>query len=280
MNYRHIYHAGNFADVVKHLALVSAITHLKKKDKGFAVIDTHGGRGLYDLESHEASRTNEAESGIRKLASLANETPLITEYLRLVRAFGQTRYPGSPLIAAQMLRVQDRLIAVEKHDEEARELSRILKPFERARVFEGDGYERLVALLPPPERRGLVLIDPPYEDPNEFTRAGSALAEAHRRFATGIYLLWFPIKSPAAADAFCGEVLTGGMASVLRIDIDIGPAAQSKRAESEPLHAAGLLVIDPPFGMARDMKAALAIIAPLLGKSAKYEIETLAGEGG
>jgi len=278
MNYRHIYHAGNFADVVKHLALVSTIAHLQKKDKGFVVIDTHGGRGLYNLDSHEASRTKEAESGIARLGNLPGETPLIEEYLKLTRAFGNTRYPGSPLIAAQMLREQDRLVAVEKHDEEARELSRVLKPFDRARVVEGDGYERLIALMPPAERRGLVLIDPPYEDPNEFLRAAKALADAYRRFATGIYLLWFPIKSKAAADAFCGEVLVAGMAKALRIDIDIG-AIESKRTDFGRMHEAGLLVINPPFGFDTDMEQALAVVTPLLEKHAKYAVEWLAREG-
>jgi 23S rRNA (adenine2030-N6)-methyltransferase len=278
MNYRHIYHAGNFADVVKHLALVSAIGHLQKKDKGFAFIDTHGGRGLYNLDSHEASRTKESESGIARLGNLSVETPLIAEYLKLTRAFGNTRYPGSPLIAAQMLREQDRLVAVEKHDEEARELSRVLKPFDRARVVEGDGYERLIALMPPTERRGLVLIDPPYEDPNEFARAAKTLAEAYRRFATGIYLLWFPIKSKAAADAFCGEVMVGGMAKALRIDIDVG-AIENKRVDSVPMHTAGLLVINPPFEFDIEIEQALAVVTPLLEKRAKYAVEWLAGEG-
>ncbi|HWD48768.1 MAG TPA: 23S rRNA (adenine(2030)-N(6))-methyltransferase RlmJ [Rhizomicrobium sp.] len=274
MNYRHIFHAGNFADVVKHLALVSAIAHLKKKDRGFVVIDTHGGRGLYNLESHEASRTKESETGIEMLAKLSDETPLIAEYLKLARAFGETRYPGSPLIAAQLLREQDRLVAIEKHDEEARELSRVLKPYERARVFEGDGYERLVALMPPQERRGLVLIDPPYEEPNEFGNAAKALGEAYRRFATGIYLLWFPIKSKADANAFIGEVLGAGMAKALRIDIDIG-AIESKRADSERMHRAGLLVINPPFGLDTEMREAARVIQPAL--SATIKIDVLAG---
>jgi 23S rRNA (adenine2030-N6)-methyltransferase len=274
MNYRHIFHAGNFADVVKHLALVSAIAHLKKKDRGFVVIDTHGGRGLYNLESYEASRTKESETGIEMLAKLSDETPLIAEYLKLARAFGETRYPGSPLIAAQLLREQDRLVAIEKHDEEARELSRVLKPYERARVFEGDGYERLVALMPPQERRGLVLIDPPYEEPNEFGNAAKALGEAYRRFATGIYLLWFPIKSKADANAFIGEVLGAGMAKALRIDIDIG-AIESKRADSERMHRAGLLVINPPFGLDTEMREAARVIQPAL--SATIKIDVLAG---
>ncbi len=280
MNYRHAYHAGNFADVVKHLALVAAIAHLKKKETPFAVIDTHGGRGLYDLEGEEASKTSEAQSGILRLAQLRNLPPLVGDYLKLAGAFGAQRYPGSPLIAAQMLRPQDRLTAIEKHDEEARTLTRVLAPYSRAHAVEADGYERLAALLPPAERRGLVLIDPPYEATDEFARAEQALGQAHRRFATGIYLLWFPIKSQSAADSFCGEILTAGMAKVLRIDIDIGaPPGDDK----ERLHAAGLLIVNPPFGFDTEMQSALRIVTPLLGNGgtrAKYRISWLAGESG
>ena len=272
MNYRHAFHAGNFADVVKHLALVSAIGHLKKKDKPFVVIDTHGGRGLYDLQSREAGRTGEAEAGIARLGKLREASGLLGEYLRLVRAFEETRYPGSPLIAAQMLRPQDRLIAVEKHEEEVRELIRVLKPYDRARTIEGDGYERLIALLPPPERRGLVLIDPPYEAEDEFERAAQALTAARRRFATGAYMLWFPIKSAVAADAFCGEIANTGIEKMLRIDVALDTPPKSER---EKLAAAGLLVINPPFGLAEEMIEAARVVGPLL--HAKIGVERLAG---
>src|SRR5690242_161750 len=163
VNYRHSFHAGNFADVAKHLTLVSAIAHLKKKDKGFVVIDTHGGRGLYDLSSREAKRTGEHESGIAKLK---DGEGVLGEYLSLSRAVPD-QYPGSPLIAMKMLRPQDRLVAIEKHPDEYTELRHALRPYERARVVEGDGYKELQKLLPPPERRGLVLIDPPYENDKE-----------------------------------------------------------------------------------------------------------------
>jgi 23S rRNA (adenine2030-N6)-methyltransferase len=262
VNYRHAYHAGNFADVVKHLALVAVLRHLKRKDKPFAVIDTHAGRGLYDLQSEEASKTGEAEAGIRRLSGLDSETPLLSQYLKLARAYGAERYPGSPLIAAQMLRAQDRLIAIEKHEEEARALTRALAPFTRARVLQADGYERLIALLPPPERRGVVLIDPPYEAPDEFEQAARIFAQAWRRFATGIYLLWFPIKSASTADAFCAEVLTAGVTKALRIDIDVG------KSEGERLHAAGLLVVNPPFGMEHELRDTLAFVTSRLAQDA------------
>jgi len=276
VNYRHAYHAGNFADVVKHIALVAVLLHLRKKDKPFAVIDSHAGRGLYDLTSEASARTGEAQAGIDGLLRAApSGSPLLDAYLDLVRGVGEGRYPGSPLIAAKMLRAGDRLIAIEKHAEDFAGLKSTLAPYKHTQALAADGYERLAALLPPPERRGLVLIDPPYEDPREFEIAARALAAAHRRFATGIYLLWFPIKSRAAADAFCGEALSGGIAHALRIDVDTG-------GEGDKLSAAGLLVVNPPFGFAKDMSATLTLAAPHLGNpqngGATFTLARLAGE--
>ena len=275
MNYRHAYHAGNFADVAKHLALVAALQHLKKKDKPFFVLDTHGGRGRYDL-SAEAERTGEAAAGIGRLLPMAGEGGLpeiLKSYLDLVAREGAGHYPGSPLLAARLLRPQDRLVAIEKHPEEAAALQAVLAPFGNARAIEGDGYARLAALLPPKERRGLVLIDPPYEAPDEFERAAAALKAAHHRFATGIYMLWFPIKSQAAAHAFCGEALAGGIAKALRIDIAV---AAPPRDDKERLAAAGLLVVNPPFGLDAEMCAAAAVLASSLG--ARLEVRRLSGD--
>src|SRR5579883_2635361 len=159
MNYRHGYHAGNFADVVKHLAEVAILTHLARKETPFAVIDSHAGRGRYDLSSEAARKTGEAQGGIEKVRRLSGQ-PLLDRYLELVGQTGEQGYPGSPLIAARMLRPQDRLVAIEKHPQEAQALKDLLAPWRKARVDEGDGYQRLLALLPPKERLGLVLIDP------------------------------------------------------------------------------------------------------------------------
>jgi 23S rRNA (adenine2030-N6)-methyltransferase len=275
MNYRHAFHAGNFADVVKHLALISILVHLKRKEAAFAVIDTHAGRGLYDLTGGEAKRSGEAASGVARLADSNHRPALLATYLDLVRSCGEGRYPGSPLIAAKLLRPQDRLIAVEKHPVEAQALAGLLRPFSRVRIMEADGYEKLPTLLPPPERRGLVLIDPPYETPDEFERAARAVGDIRSRFATGIVLIWFPVKSAAAASAFCGEVLQTGVGKLLRLDIDTG-------AGGEKMAAAGLLVVNPPFGFADEMRDTLDALAPKLGTGggdAKTSIDWLAGPG-
>jgi 23S rRNA (adenine2030-N6)-methyltransferase len=268
MNYRHAFHAGNFADVVKHLALVTGLGHLGRKEAGFAVIDTHGGRGAYDLAGSEAARTGEAAEGIGRLANLTGGPAALATYRELA---GGAIYPGSPLLAAKLLRPQDRLVAIEKHPDDASALRQTLQPYAKARVEEADGYKRLAALVPPPERRGLILIDPPYEAPDEFRMAAQAVSAAYRRFATGIYLIWFPIKSASEANAFCGEVLALGAAKVLRLDVEKRDVPDGKLA------AAGLLVINPPWLFEADMRAALDIVLLQLDCEARFA--WLAGEG-
>jgi 23S rRNA (adenine2030-N6)-methyltransferase len=271
VNYRHAYHAGNFADVVKHVALVAILLHLRKKDKPFRVIDTHAGRGIYDLDSEAAQRTGEAAGGIARLSDLAGASlpPALATYLEIIQAMGVTRYPGSPLIAAELLRDNDKLIAIEKHPEDEAVLAQTLARFKNAKSACADGYARLAALLPPPERRGLVLVDPPFEAENEFVQLAQALAGARKRFATGIMLVWYPIKSTAASDAFAGEVLGGGSQEVARITIDIGRAAKD---DKERLSAAGLLIVNPPYGFVDEMQACAEILAPRLGRTAPAKI--------
>jgi 23S rRNA (adenine2030-N6)-methyltransferase len=270
MNYRHAFHAGNFADVAKHVALVAVLQHLRKKDAAFAVIDSHAGRGAYDLSGDEALRTGEAADGIGRLVGLRSGPPALEAYLDLVRAAGLSTYPGSPLIAATLLRSQDRLLAIEKHPEDAAALAATLKPFRNAEAYAADGYARLTALLPPPQRRGVILIDPPYEAPDEFVLVARAMAGALRRFATGVYLIWFPMKSQSDANGLCGEVLAAGAKKALRIDV------RRRGSATDRLGAAGLLIVNPPFGFASEMQAALALTMPLMA-GGEARIAWLAG---
>jgi 23S rRNA (adenine2030-N6)-methyltransferase len=274
MNYRHAYHAGNFADVVKHVALVAILLHLRKKQAPFAAIDSHAGGGLYDLGDDAATATGEAQDGIGRLRDLAGDIPqALAVYLKLVADAGAHRYPGSPLLAAKLLRPQDRLVAIERNPEEAVALAAVLAPYRKARAETADGHARLLKLLPPPERRGLVLIDPPFEAPDEFEVLARTARDAYRRFATGTYLLWYPVKSPGAADSLCGEVLAAGIARAMRIEITVAP-------EGDGLARAGLLLLNPPYGFGPAMKDILALLAPLLGRDgpARVRVERLAGE--
>jgi 23S rRNA (adenine2030-N6)-methyltransferase len=267
VNYRHGYHAGNFADVVKHIALVAILLHLRKKDSAFAVVDSHGGRGAYDLSGDDSMRTGEAEKGIARLMDLSGDMPeALSTYLSLVKREGL--YPGSPLIAARLLRPQDRLTAVEKHAQEFAALKEALSPFPNAGAEQGDGYARVLKLLPPPSRRGLVLLDPPFESPDDFSHLARTLRDGCRKFATGIFLAWYPIKSQAEADAFTGEVLAGGMAKAMVIDTSVS-VPQGK------LGRAGLLAINPPYGFGAALQASAALIAPRL--EARIGTEWLAG---
>ena len=263
MNYRHAYHAGNFADVHKHVALVAILLHLRKKGKPFAIIDTHAGGGLYDLAGPEAVKTNEAGEGIAKLRGAPVRTPALRCYLEIVDAFSD-RYPGSPLIAAQLLRERDRLIAIEKHPKEFERLRRALAPFRHAHAVCADGYRQLNALLPPPERRGLVLLDPAYEDPDEMETLATAFAGAYRRFPTGIFLIWHPLKVKSRIEAFAGELRSAGPLKLLSLTIDVDHTDSS----GDRLSASGMFVVNPPHGLDVEMEAASAEILPLLARGA------------
>ena len=280
MNYRHVYHAGNFADVLKHAALVAVLHHLRKKETPFAVIDAHGGRGLYDLDSQEAKKTAEAEGGIGRLLAADIVPGVLEDYRRIVQGFGRSSYPGSPLLAAKLMRRQDRLVAIEKHPEEFAALTATLKSTKRARVVEGDYKQQLKSLLPPPERRGLVLIDPPYEAEDEFSEAARVLIEAYRRFATGIYLFWYPVKDGTSLNAMRGELLNAGIGSLLEIELNIGAKAARGEGRSPPLSATGLLIVNPPYKFEDEMMEALPFLAQLLaqGPDSHFGLRWLAKE--
>ena len=264
MNYQHAFHAGNFADVHKHAVLARILSYLKGKPAAFRVIDTHAGAGRYDLGSAQASRGGEWQEGIGRLLGrrLPDELQtLLAPYLDVVAGFnagGTLRvYPGSPLIALALIRPQDRLIACELEPRAAASLTAVLRD-RRAKVLALDGWTALGAYVPPKERRGVVLVDPPFEDAADFTRLASALAAAHRKWPTGIYMLWYPIKERDAPDALARRLRKLAMPGVLRCEITLGPP----RADAG-LIGSGLIVINPPFKLAADLK----VLLPALGKA-------------
>ena len=213
MNYRHAFHAGGFADVIKHIVLVRMLTYLQEKPAAFRVIDTHAGAGRYDLTCEEARRSGEWLTGIARMMQARfseNTLPLVTPYLDIVRAFnpqGELKaYPGSPLIARALLRPQDRLTACEIEPKARKRLIDALRRDTQARVVDLDGWTALPAFVPPNERRGLVLIDPPFEQKDEFERLADGFAEAYAKWPTGSYLLWYPVKSRRATDGLARHV--------------------------------------------------------------------------
>src|SRR4051794_20129096 len=213
MNYRHAFHAGGFADVIKHIVLVRILVYLQQKPAPFRVIDTHGGAGLYDLTSEEARRGGEWLTGIARLMQARpspNTASLLKPYLDVVRAFNPPNdlrtYPGSPLIARALLRLQDRLTACELEPGARKQLIEALRRDRQARVVDLDGWVALPAFLPPKERRGLVLIDPPFEAKDEFERLAAGFAQGFAKWPTGSFLLWYPVKSRRAADSLSRQV--------------------------------------------------------------------------
>jgi 23S rRNA (adenine2030-N6)-methyltransferase len=273
MNYRHGYHAGNFADVLKHTALCELLRLLTAKDKKLFVLDTHAGAGGYDLGSGLARRTGEAEAGIARLIASprAGMPPAAARYLAAVAAYdrkfgpaggGVRRYPGSPRLVRAALRPGDRFIACELQPAEALALKREFAGDRAVEVRQADGYKVLKALLPPPERRGLVLIDPPFETADEFERLLRALRQGVRRFATGCYALWYPIKDEAAA-AFAGE-----LAAFKPLILELHLSA----VEPGKLAACALAVINPPWRFEEAMREALPWIAERLGPGVRAAV--------
>ena len=289
MNYRHAFHAGNFADVMKHAVLALIITHLKAKPKPFRVIDTHAGIGVYDLSSEEAARTSEWRDGIARLAAAAKTdqlgelAPLLAPYLSVVDHLqdGDTlhRYPGSPALARALLRRDDRLIANELHAQDSTLLRRNLGRDSRIKVLSHDGWSVLKSTLPPKERRGVIVIDPPFEQPGEFDRMVRALGDAVRRFATGIYLLWYPLKDERAVARFKHDVAETGLPRLLAAELTIRAPGAGQTA-GKVLFGSGLLIHNPPFGLHQSLTTLLPGLAGLLALegSGSSKLTVLRGE--
>ncbi len=272
MNYRHEFHAGNFADVLKHAFLVRILLYLARKDKPFRFIDTHAGAGLYDLEGEAASRSGEARDGILRLLEaedLGAARELIAPYLAAVRAAGAAKlYPGSPLVAQKFLRPDDRALFCETLPEAAEALRRALGRDSRAKILEIDGYQGLRAFTPPPERRGLVLIDPPYERRDEYERVHDALAAALKKWAGGVFLVWLPVKEREIVDAF-GRAVTALAPRSLFVEWQVETPAPGR-----PLARTGLIVLNPPFVLEKEARLILPELTRLLarGPGAEYSV--------
>jgi 23S rRNA (adenine2030-N6)-methyltransferase len=265
VNYRHAFHAGNHADVLKHAVLLYCLDALKRKETPFAVLDTHAGRGLYDFTSSEAERSPEWRDGIARLWDWPEPPALIARYLEAVRSFnadGALRtYPGSPALVTTSMRDQDALMACELHPEDASALRRALPRAPNVHVHERDGWEALGALLPPTQKRGLVLIDPPYEATDELDVSVSALRASLKRFAHGAYLWWRPLKSSAVLDSADDEVRSFADRETLRADLWVAtPQREGK------LVGSSVFLINPPFGLKETLREALPFLADALTK--------------
>jgi 23S rRNA (adenine2030-N6)-methyltransferase len=287
MNYRHAFHAGNFADVLKHAVLAYCANYLGRKAAPFAAIDTHAGTGWYDLGGDAARRSPEWRDGIGRLLDVEPPAPaaaFLAPYLDAVRALNAggplARYPGSPLILAELARPQDRIVLSELHPEDARTLALRLEGDPRARVLAAqDGYAALVSFAPPKERRGLALVDPPFEERDEMIRMAKAAKAALVRWATGTYIFWRPLKDFPGVDSFdagLGAWLVGerGELSEKLLRADLWVRALSPEG---PLAGAGVVVVNPPQGLAEGLAATLPWLAATLaqGEGAGWRLDRM-----
>jgi len=280
MNYRHAYHAGNFADVLKHTVLALVVAALERKDTPFFALDTHAGCGGYLLSAEEAQRTGEFRGGIARVLDHGAAAPAaLAPYLDVVRAAnpggGLTCYPGSPDLVRALMRPQDRLALAELHPEDVEALRRRCGGDRRVGIHHMDGYQAVKALLPPPERRGLVLIDPPFERTDEFERLLTALGRIQRRWPQGAVLVWYPIKAAEPVERFLEAVTAAGGNETLAVDLLLRPAVDPFR-----LNGNGLLVVNPPWGLEAALAEALPwLVSVLAPEQGSQRVRRLIAEG-
>jgi 23S rRNA (adenine2030-N6)-methyltransferase len=283
VNYQHAFHAGNFADVFKHVLLTRILVYLARKDAPFRVIDTHAGEGEYDLSSDEAIRGGEWRDGIGRLGNLIDvdeaARDLLKPYLDIAGTFDAEAappiYPGSPRIIQALIRPQDRATFCELHPDAFAELRANFRRDERSACLHLDGYTGLKAGVPPKERRGLVLVDPPYERANELDLAWAALSDAHAKWPTGIYALWYPVKDIRAMAALAKDIAKSGVRRVLRLELAVDEVTAGGK-----LARTGLILINPPYVLDDEASLLLPVLARKLARSPRAEAmrEWLAGE--
>ncbi len=279
LSYRHSFHAGNFADVLKHIVLIEILEYLKKKDKPFCCIDTHAGPGTYQLNGEYAQKNREFENGIGKLWQRDDLPDRVANYVNLIKCFNNsellTCYPGSPAIAKQLLRCKDRLFLYELHSTEIELLNNSVNKDRRIKVFHADGLKHAIGLLPPDERRGLTLIDPSYEIKGDYSLVAEFLVNMYKRFATGTYALWYPVVERSRNQKLEKAIQTSGIKNVQLFELGIGADTNQ-----HGMTASGMIVVNPPWTLSATMQQMLPWLADVLSKDNKgfYRIQTLLGE--
>jgi len=279
LSYQHAYHAGNFADALKHIVLIQVLSYLKKKDSPLCYIDTHAGSGDYKLHGGEAQKNKEFQGGIAILWQRDDMPASVTNYVQLIKLFNPSgqlgRYPGSPLIAGRLLGNKDRLFLYELHTAEARLLNDAVKQDKRCKLFRADGLKDSLGLLPPLEHRGLILIDPSYELKNEYQAVVDALVAMHKRFATGCYLLWYPVVARKRNNYMERALQKSGIPNIQLYELGIRPDS-----DEFGMTACGMIIINPPWTLLGEMQQILPWLAEKLGENQQghYRIELLVGE--
>jgi 23S rRNA (adenine2030-N6)-methyltransferase len=278
LSYRHAFHAGNHADVLKHAVLVQVLEYLKQKDKPLLFVDTHAGAGLYRLDSPWAQKNREFDAGIGRLLECQPLPGELDAYLDLIKSLNPNRrlqrYPGSPWLAVQLLRAQDQARLFELHPAEFEALESLSRGDRRVKVERQDGFQALPALLPPAQRRALVLIDPPYEVKQDYLSVVSALQAAWRRFVAGVYLLWYPVVRRASIDRLERDLKASGLRDVLLAELAVAPASRGG------MQASGLILVNPPWTLKAQLQTLLPFLAGTLGQDGQgsYRLEVLVEE--
>lgn len=279
MNYRHSYHAGNFADVFKHIVLVGLIQSLLNKDKPFCYIDTHAGTGHYNLSSETAKKTREFAYGIQRLFNLQTTFKVVEDYLNIVQMLNVEKtlkyYPGSPVIVEKLLRKMDRMVLSELHQRDCESLNELFLKNKRVTVYHQDGYQTLKASLPPLEKRGLVLIDPPFEQQDEFNQIILGLKNALQRWATGIYAVWYPIKEQKLNHVFFNKLQQLPIKNCLKLELTVLPDDVPHR-----LNGSGIIIINCPWQFDSEMQIVLPWLWEQLAveRNGGYKVEWLKKE--
>jgi 23S rRNA (adenine2030-N6)-methyltransferase len=279
LSYRHSYHAGNHADVLKHIVLTLCINALKEKEKPFLYLDTHSGAGRYLLQSEHAEKTGEFLSGINLIWQQSEIPELLNTYLSVLKRYNPfddlKYYLGSPLIAKQLLREQDKINLTELHPTDYPLLRQEFSKDKRAKVLREDGFAQLKSKLPPESRRGIVLIDPSYEIKDDYQKIPKALFEAYKRFATGIYLIWYPVVSRTQTQKMISEIINSGIKRISQFEFAIKPDNNQKG-----MTASGMLVINPPWKLHEQMQTIMPWLKSILDKdkTGNYLIKELVPE--
>lgn len=279
LSYRHSYHAGNHADVLKHIVLTLCIEALKEKEKGFLYLDTHSGAGRYLLQSEYSEKTLEYKEGIEKIWNQNDAPDILAPYFHLLHEFNPNGellyYPGSPLIAKSLLREQDRMNLTELHPTDYPLLHEEFKHDNRVKVLKEDGFQQLKSKLPPITKRGVILVDPSYELKEDYYNMGSFIKEGHRRFATGIYLIWYPVVLRSQVDTMIRKIVETGIKRIDQIEFGIEPDNKQKG-----MTASGMIVINAPWKLTSQMTEILPWIQTKLDpkQNGHYFVKNLVSE--
>ncbi|GLX86561.1 ribosomal RNA large subunit methyltransferase J [Thalassotalea loyana] len=278
LSYRHAFHAGNFADVLKHSVLIYVLDYMARKDKGYSYIDTHSGAGMYALQDDYAQKTGEYKDGIGKLYQSSDLPEILNEYISLISSLNNNKsleiYPGSPGIAKELLRRQDFAHLFELHKSDFELLEELCQRWKKSRVYKSDGYNGLLEQLPPPTRRGVVLMDPPFELKEDYVKSVKTIIQAYRKFSTGTYLLWYPVVKRSYIEAMEEQFVSSNVRNVIQLEY-----CQKQDSDEYGMTGTGLFIVNPPWQLLGESDNLLTTMKEKLGnKHSSYTARQLIDE--